>query len=181
LEKDCGIPTLKSFGLTIVSSSPFTVLHICRIALPASSKRSPASVGTTGERRRSNTEFRFEFRNAGRYGRLRDGCAVRAYREAACLDDRDEMNNLVDFHNQCLRSSDKPQRVTIAQASLVSCMTTPSARDDRVPALVIGGQHFLLFGHDHRAPLRVHHDLIFRLPRERPTTISTDIPLVTKN
>jgi hypothetical protein len=54
-------------------------------------------------------------------------------------------------------------------------------RDDRVPALVIGGQHFLLFGHDHRAPLRIHHDLIFRLPRERPTTISTDIPLVTKN
>src|ERR1700730_14873413 len=29
-------------------------------------------------------------------------------------------------------------------------------RDDRVPALVIGGQHFLLFSHDHRAPLRAH-------------------------
>jgi hypothetical protein len=54
LEKDCGIPILSTFGLAIVSSSPFTVLHICRIALPASNKRAPASVGITGERRRSN-------------------------------------------------------------------------------------------------------------------------------
>jgi DNA-binding MarR family transcriptional regulator len=54
LERDCRIPILRSFGLAIVSSSPFTVLHICRIALLASSKRSPASVGTTGERRRSS-------------------------------------------------------------------------------------------------------------------------------
>jgi hypothetical protein len=36
-------------------------------------------------------------------------------------------------------------------------------RDDRMPALVIGGQHFLLFSHDHRAALRAHHDLIFRI------------------
>ena len=48
------IPILKTFGLAIESSSPFTVLHICRIALPASSNRSPATVGTTGERRRSS-------------------------------------------------------------------------------------------------------------------------------
>src|SRR3984893_17456935 len=35
--------------------------------------------------------------------------------------------------------------------------------DDRVPALVIGGQHFLLLGHDHAAALGAHHDLVFRI------------------
>jgi hypothetical protein len=27
----------------------------------------------------------------------------------------------------------------------------------------VGGQHFLLFGHDHRAPLRAHHDPVFQV------------------
>ena len=60
-----------------------------------------------------------------------------------------------------------------------SCMTMPSARprgmmvalctrvgrldverDDGVAALVIGGQHLLLFGHDERLALGAHHHLV---------------------
>ena len=32
--------------------------------------------------------------------------------------------------------------------------------DERVPALVIGGQRLLLLGHDHGAALGAHHDLV---------------------
>jgi hypothetical protein len=53
-KRDCSIPIRRSFGLAIVSSSPFTTLHSCKIALPTSTKRSPAPVGTTGERRSNN-------------------------------------------------------------------------------------------------------------------------------
>ena len=73
--------------------------------LLASSKRSPASVGTTGERRRSSnwtSNSASKFRDASRYGRLRNSRAVRAFREAACFDDRDEMYDLVDFHLRTL-------------------------------------------------------------------------------
>jgi hypothetical protein len=48
----------------------------------------------------------------------------------------------------------KPQCVTIARASLVACSMSDYAPD---------GQHLLLFGHDHRALLRTHHDLVFRV------------------
>ena len=47
-------------------------------------------------------EFRFKFSDASRYGRLRNSRAVRAFREAACFDDRDEMYDLVDFHLRTL-------------------------------------------------------------------------------
>ena len=51
-----------------------------------------------------NVEFRFKLRDAGRYSGLRNSRAVGTFCEAACLDDRDEMYDLVDFHNQNLRT-----------------------------------------------------------------------------
>jgi len=36
-------------------------------------------------------------------------------------------------------------------------------RDDRMAAFVIGGEQLLLLGHDQRAALRAHHDLVLRI------------------
>ena len=102
LESDCNTPILKRFGVAIDLSSAFTALQLWRIFLPASSKRSPAAVGTTGERRRPveqfDVEFRFELRDAGRDRRLRYRDTLRAFRETAGLGDRDEMFDLIELH-----------------------------------------------------------------------------------